>query len=84
VRASGKPTVGGGTNASMVAITRRSDGARQVTYHGHPLYLYEGDHKPGETNGQGLTAFGAGWYALTSAGNQVSGRASNSGGVSGY
>jgi predicted lipoprotein with Yx(FWY)xxD motif len=84
VRASGKPTVGGGTNASMVAITRRSDGARQVTYHGHPLYLYEGDHKPGETNGQGLTAFGAGWYALTSAGNQVSGRASSSGGVSGY
>ena len=84
VRANGEATVGDGANASMVATTKRSDGAPQVTYSGHPLYLYEGDQKPGDTNGQGLTAFGARWYALTPAGNQVSGGTSTSGGSSGY
>ena len=73
VRANGKPTVGDGANASVVGTTTRSDGAPQVTYNGHPLYLYEGDQKPGDTNGQGVAAFGATWYALTPAGNQVSG-----------
>ena len=84
VRANGKPTVGDGANASMVSTTKRSDGAPQVTYNGHPLYLFEGDQKPGDTNGQGSTAFGAGWYALTPAGNQVSGGTSSSGGSDGY
>ena len=84
LRANGKPTVGGGANASLVGTTTRSDGKPQVTYNGHPLYLYAGDQKAGDTNGQGLTAFGAGWYALTPAGNQVSGPASSSGGSSGY
>ena len=84
VRANGEPTVGDGANASIVATTKRSDGAPQVNYNGHPLYLYEGDHQPGDTNGQGVTAFGAGWYALTPAGNQVSGGTSTSGGSSGY
>jgi predicted lipoprotein with Yx(FWY)xxD motif len=84
VRAHGKPTVGDGANASMAATIKRSDGAPQVTYNGHPLYLYEGDQKPGDTNGQGVAAFGATWYALTAAGNQVSGGTSTSGGSSGY
>ena len=78
VRASGKPSGGGGANASLVSTTKRSDGEPQVTYNGHPLYLFEGDHSPGDTNGQGLTAFGAGWYAVSSAGDQVSGTASSS------
>ena len=71
VRASGKPTVGDEANASLVSTTKRSDGEPQVTYNGHPLYLFEGDHNPGDTNGEGLTAFGAGWYALSPAGNQL-------------
>jgi predicted lipoprotein with Yx(FWY)xxD motif len=79
VRANGEATVGDGANASMVATTKRSDGAPQVTYNGHPLYLYKGEHEPGDTSGQGVTAFGAGWYALTPAGNQ-----STSGGSNGY
>jgi predicted lipoprotein with Yx(FWY)xxD motif len=78
LRVSGKPTVGGGAPASMVSTTARSDGKPQVTYDGHPLYLFEGDDNAGDTNGQGVTAFGAGWYALTPAGNQVSGRTSRS------
>jgi predicted lipoprotein with Yx(FWY)xxD motif len=80
VRANGKPTAGSGANASLLGTTARSDGARQVTYNGHPVYLFVMDKKPGDTNGQGVTAFGASWFALSAAGNQVSGSASKSSG----
>jgi predicted lipoprotein with Yx(FWY)xxD motif len=83
LRVTGKPTVGRGTNASMLATTKRSDGNPQVTDNGHPLYLYTGDQKPGDTNGQGLNAFGGGWFAVSASGDQVSGQASNSG-ANGY
>lgn len=79
VRANGTPTVGSGANASMIGTTPRSDGKPQVTYNGHPLYLYSGDTNPGDTNGEGLTAFGASWFAVSPAGDQVSGQASSSG-----
>jgi predicted lipoprotein with Yx(FWY)xxD motif len=39
-----------------------------VTYNGWPLYTYVGDKKPGDTNGNDLSQFGAQWYALTPAG----------------
>jgi predicted lipoprotein with Yx(FWY)xxD motif len=84
VRANGKPTVGSGANAALVATSPRSDGKPQVTYNGHPVYRYSGDQKPGDTNGQGLTAFGGGWFTLSAAGDQVSGQPSNSGGGRGY
>jgi predicted lipoprotein with Yx(FWY)xxD motif len=71
LRAHGKPTVGSGANASLLATTTRSDGKPQLTYNGHPLYRYQGDHKPGETTGQASTAYGAAWYALTPTGNQL-------------
>jgi predicted lipoprotein with Yx(FWY)xxD motif len=84
LRVNREPTVGSGADAALVATTTRSDGAPQVTYKGHPLYLYEGDEKPGDTDGQGSTAFGAAWYALSPAGEQLSGRPSSSSGGSGY
>jgi predicted lipoprotein with Yx(FWY)xxD motif len=84
LRASGKPTIGGGADASLVATAARSDGKPQVTYGGHPLYLYQGDQKPGDTNGQGLTAFGGGWFTLSPSGTQVAGKPSGSGGGYGY
>jgi predicted lipoprotein with Yx(FWY)xxD motif len=77
LRANGKPTVGSGANASMVGTTARSDGKQQVIYNGHPLYLYAGDEKAGDARGQGVTAFGGGWYVLAPAGNQVSSQASS-------
>jgi hypothetical protein len=83
LRASAKPTVGAGARASIVGKTPRSDGQPQVTYHGHPLYTYTGDQNPGDTNGQGLTVFGGGWFAVSPAGDQVSGTGS-SGGATGY
>jgi len=86
LRANGKPTLGSGANASLVGTTMRSDGKPQVTYNGHPLYLFTGDQKAGDTNGEGINAFGGLWYAVSPSGNQVSGASSGSGGgySSGY
>ena len=73
LRASGKPTAGSGVRASKLGTTRRSDGKPQVTYNGHPLYRFAQDTKAGETNGEGLTAFGARWFVVSPAGKQITG-----------
>jgi predicted lipoprotein with Yx(FWY)xxD motif len=80
LRATGKPTTGRGVKAAIIGTTKRSDGKPQVTYKGHPLYLYSGDKKAGDTKGEGLTAFGARWFALSSAGTQVTPKAPSVGG----
>jgi predicted lipoprotein with Yx(FWY)xxD motif len=82
--ATGKPTVGGGADASLVGSTTRSDGNRQVTYAGHPVYLFSGDQNPGDTNGEGIVAFGASWYAVSPAGDQITAPTSNAGVGNGY
>jgi predicted lipoprotein with Yx(FWY)xxD motif len=74
----GKPTVGSRVNTSLLGTTPRPEGTTQLTYNGHPLYLFAQDQKAGETNGQGVSAFGAAWFALNSAGNQVSAQPSSS------
>jgi predicted lipoprotein with Yx(FWY)xxD motif len=74
----GKPTLGKGVNASLVGTATRPEGTTQLTYNGHPLYLFAQDQKAGETNGQGVSAFGAAWFALNSSGNQVSAQPSSS------
>jgi predicted lipoprotein with Yx(FWY)xxD motif len=84
LRVSGKPLAGGGAKAALLGTTKRSDGKPQVTYNGHPLYLYVGDQKAGDTSGQGITAFGGGWFALTASGSQVTATAPGSGGSNGY
>jgi predicted lipoprotein with Yx(FWY)xxD motif len=83
-RATGKATVGSGANASLVSTSARPGGEEQLTYNGHPLYLFIGDKKAGDTNGEGLNAFGGSWYAVSPSGSQVSGQASSSGGGNGY
>jgi predicted lipoprotein with Yx(FWY)xxD motif len=83
LRATGKPTVGSGANASLVATSARSDGRPQVSYNGHPVYLFSADQKAGDTNGQGVNAFGGLWYVLSSSGDQIT-TASGSGGGFGY
>jgi predicted lipoprotein with Yx(FWY)xxD motif len=84
LRAGGKPKVATGLQASAVTTIKRSDGNPQVSYHGHPLYTYVGDKKPGDTTGQGINAFGAGWFGVTASGAQASGSGSGSGSTGGY
>jgi predicted lipoprotein with Yx(FWY)xxD motif len=79
VTANGTPTVAGGATAALVGTITRSDGTSQVIYNGHPLYRYVGDQKAGDTNGQGLNAFGGGWFAVSPAGDQVAASTSSSG-----
>ena len=67
----GKPTAGRGVRASLLGTIRRAGGTTQVTYAGHPLYRYLPDTKPGQTNGQDLHDFGAGWYVLSPAGKKI-------------
>jgi predicted lipoprotein with Yx(FWY)xxD motif len=70
--ANGKTTAGAGLSASKLGTITRSGGQHQVTYNGHPLYTFVKDTKPGDTTGQGVVAFGAGWFAVSPAGNQIS------------
>ena len=69
--ASGKPRVAGGAKASLIGTIKRADGRRQVTYNRHPLYTFVKDTKKGQTHGEGFSAFGAKWYAVSPAGAKV-------------
>jgi predicted lipoprotein with Yx(FWY)xxD motif len=69
----GPPHAGRGASASLLGTTTRTDGKTEVTYHGHPLYYYAGDSTAGDTNGQGVEAFGAEWYVVGPAGSKVEG-----------
>jgi predicted lipoprotein with Yx(FWY)xxD motif len=67
----GKPSAASGVSASKLGTAKRSDGATEVTYNGHPLYRYAGDTTPGQATGQGSNEFGAEWYVLSAAGNGI-------------
>jgi predicted lipoprotein with Yx(FWY)xxD motif len=56
-----------GVSGKIGEITR-SDGAKQATYNGHPLYTYAGDTKPGEAKGNGLNASGGLWHDIVLSG----------------
>jgi predicted lipoprotein with Yx(FWY)xxD motif len=73
VPAKGKLTVSGGAKASDLGTITRSDGSKQVTYDGHPLYYYVGDSGPGQTNGQGSDGFGAKWWLVAPSGVKITG-----------
>jgi predicted lipoprotein with Yx(FWY)xxD motif len=84
VNTTGKPTGDNGVTDSMLGTTTRSDGSKQVTYQGHPLYRYVGDTKSGDTKGQGLDFFGGKWYVVSPAGTAVTASAGNSSGGYSY
>jgi predicted lipoprotein with Yx(FWY)xxD motif len=80
---SGKPRVTNGARASLVGTTRRADGRLQVTYNHHPVYTFAKDTKTGQTNGEGVSAFGGVWDAVSPAGAKIV-KTSSSGGGGGY
>ena len=71
VTTTGTATAAGGAKASDIGTITRSDGTKQVTYDGHPLYYFSGDSGPGTAAGQGSDAFGAKWWLVTPTGSDV-------------
>ncbi len=67
----GPPVAGSGVMQSLLSTSSRGDGTMQVVYNGHPLYYFAGDTKAGDTNGEGLDAFGAGWDVVNPMGNKI-------------
>jgi predicted lipoprotein with Yx(FWY)xxD motif len=63
-----KPIAGPGVTASLLGTVKRPDGRLQITYRGMPLYLFSGDTKAREVNGQGA---GGIWHAITPSGTAV-------------
>jgi predicted lipoprotein with Yx(FWY)xxD motif len=65
------PKPGPGLKAGLLTTFARTDGSRQVSYGGHPLYTFVLDTAPGSTKGQGSHAFGADWYMVGPNGKKV-------------
>ena len=63
---------GSAVSGDLGSITR-SDGTKQVTYKGHPLYYFSGDSGPGMTKGQGISGFGAKWWLVAPSGKPLTG-----------
>jgi predicted lipoprotein with Yx(FWY)xxD motif len=74
----GNPKAGTGAMGSLIATIARPDGTREVTYKNQPLYYYVGDQAAGDTNGEGLDAFGGGWDVLSPVGTKIEGDGSDS------
>jgi predicted lipoprotein with Yx(FWY)xxD motif len=47
---------------------KRTSGAEQVTYNGHPLYTYVGDSAPGQATGNRIRLNGGWWYEMKASG----------------
>jgi len=71
VTTTGTATASGGAKASDIGTITRSDGTKQVTYDGHPLYYFSGDSGPGTASGQGSDGFGAKWWLVAPTGSDV-------------
>jgi predicted lipoprotein with Yx(FWY)xxD motif len=63
----GPATAGAGVTGQLGTITR-SDGSKQATYNGHPLYTYTADTAPGQANGNGINVNGGVWHEITASG----------------
>jgi predicted lipoprotein with Yx(FWY)xxD motif len=68
--ANGSATVkaGSGLTQSLVGTITRTNGKKQITYGGHPLYHFTGDTKAGQQNGEAQKLNGGNWYVISKAG----------------
>jgi predicted lipoprotein with Yx(FWY)xxD motif len=71
VTTTGTVTAVGAAKSSDLGTITRSDGTKQVTYDGHPLYFFSGDSGPGMASGQGNDGFGAKWWLVAPSGSDV-------------
>jgi predicted lipoprotein with Yx(FWY)xxD motif len=82
------PPVKGPATAPAVKGTfstiKRSDGATQASFNGHPLYTFTGDTAPGQANGNGVNAFGGLWHDIVTSGSPAPTASSSSGSGGGY
>ena len=74
VSASARPAAGAGVRALWLATVKRPDGRLQASYHGFALYLFAGDTRAGQVNGQGS---GGRWHAVAPSGVVVTKAASS-------
>ena len=63
----GTPAAGPGVTGRLGTI-KRSDGATQATYNGHPLYTYVADTAPGQAHGNNVNLNGGLWHEVTVSG----------------
>jgi predicted lipoprotein with Yx(FWY)xxD motif len=63
----GPATAMSGVKGQLSVITR-SDGSKQATWNGHPLYTYIGDTAPGQAKGNGLNLSGGLWHDIVLSG----------------
>ncbi len=63
----GSPVATGAVRAELLAVTPRTDGTRQVSYAGHPLYYYVNEGK-NEVLCHNVTSFGGVWRVVTPSG----------------
>jgi predicted lipoprotein with Yx(FWY)xxD motif len=77
------PTVATGISKSKLKVIKRGDGTKQLSYNGHPLYRFIADGKPGDTNGENITAFGGTWDVVSKSGAIVTKPPSSSSGGGG-
>jgi predicted lipoprotein with Yx(FWY)xxD motif len=54
----------------VATVDRPDGGGLQLTYDGHPLYRYAGDHSADDANGEGV---GGQWYVVKAGGESESG-----------
>jgi predicted lipoprotein with Yx(FWY)xxD motif len=64
----GRPVAVGGVKQSLLGTTKRTDGATQVTYGGHPLYYYAHEGK-NEVKCHNIEGFGGLWLVVTPSGD---------------
>jgi predicted lipoprotein with Yx(FWY)xxD motif len=69
---------------SPFATIKRSGGATQLSFHGHPLYTFVGDKAPGQASGNGVNAFGGLWHEAPASGSTAPAGTSSSNSGGGY
>ena len=75
----GPASAGSGVTGTLGVITR-TNGAKQATWDGHPLYTYVGDTSPGMAKGNGLNISGGVWHEIALTGKAVPASSPSSGG----